>query len=976
MEKHGAARLTGAPPGYIGYEEGGQLTEAVRQKPYSVLLFDEIEKAHPDVFNVLLQVLDDGRLTDGKGRTVDFKNTVIIMTSNAGMSGVDGEKYAKLLAQIDTHNAAIAAGQAIASNEKPLPTVAEVNKLWDEEIDMMVGATLKERFRAEFLNRLDEDPLSKKKWIRVNRLRPQDIAKIATIQLQEFSQLLADRHDTDIQFDQSVVDFLSVEGYSPLYGARPMTAAIEKHIVDPLAMWILKEAEAGRKDVRGALIKVNFSDGKIVFEASRKPERNTARATVAGASEAVAAEVFASLERLVATGEGEEPEENLFDRLMRKARPVSAEAKAKVSGSTERKQAFLTPGAGLDVSGTTVAAEHNNSKKKDAAVRGVIAGVSDSLAQHGWASEVREALDAPASGQGEGWIKQIVKLAKEQTSKAGGAAPVSVVASVTQDTIRIAVGGAYALAEDEQRSLQMHFSGAPPASYLAAQQKADNLNLSARLLWNHNLLDLYRRLSALPGARMGYKTGPEGTQIWLEIKRAQAPPPITENTSARSAQVEKPAGTPHQLREMAKTRELLMGVIDQSRLEEGQRDGHAIRIAAAEGYAMLARPSDAAAAREWIKAKGWSGQTTLDAAVGADWPLAMTAALVLERFGGAEDVELLENMSRRVTGTSHFEVPVHQALTQALAAIYARLGLAATRQAMIRVVQRPGRIDDITDAVKRALGTVGMPADLDDAMTDADAYLAMMKRFGWTEELQRIFWDTTLWGKRYDSERQAALKLAGETQKGEETLNRLQNMMKTQSSYSRTGYEMSRAWGAIVAREGLTQGLGDAIKRYLDAYGLKDYNRGSNWAVLYAYVIAAAAAGGADTLGPLEELMNQHPLQIASVNEQAYFNSPDAWARVLVRSGKFAEYSRSPGLNADGSPKSSKLQEMLTSQTRPMLAAAALRAIAYARDPAFSRAAVAPQGQVPDIHPGASNSASSSPPRPLNPRRFEHFDGF
>ncbi|MCR4294079.1 MAG: hypothetical protein NUW21_00985, partial [Elusimicrobia bacterium] len=169
----------------------------------------------------------------------------------------------------------------------------------------------------------------------------------------------------------------------------------------------------------------------------------------------------------------------------------------------------------------------------------------------------------------------------------------------------------------------------------------------------------------------------------------------------------------------------------------------------------------------------------------------------------------------------------------------------------------------------------------------------------------------------------------------------------------------------------LTLGLGDAMKRYLDARGVKDYSLGSSWPILYAYVVTAQLAGGVDALAPLEELMDQSPGDIASVNEQAYFNSPDAWARVLVRSGKFEEYSRSQGLNEDGSPKPSKLQEMLTNQTRPMKTAAALRAIAYARDPSFSRRAVEPKGNVPDIHPTAAGSAPSSPsyPRgPSNPR--------
>ncbi|PIR19293.1 MAG: hypothetical protein COV48_02805, partial [Elusimicrobia bacterium CG11_big_fil_rev_8_21_14_0_20_64_6] len=223
-------------------------------------------------------------------------------------------------------------------------------------------------------------------------------------------------------------------------------------------------------------------------------------------------------------------------------------------------------------------------------------------------------------------------------------------------------------------------------------------------------------------------------------------------------------------------------------------------------------------------------------------------------------------------------------------------------------------------------------------------------------------------------------KLAGETETDDEALNRLHGMMKGQTSYSRTGYEMSRAWASIVSREGLTRGLGDAMKRYLDARGVKDYSLGSSWPILYAYVVTAAAAGGADALGPLEELMNQSPGDIASVNEQAYFNSPDAWARVLVRNGLFEEYSRSQGLNADGSPKPSKLQEMLTSQTRPMLAAAALRAIASARDPSFSRKAIEPKGDLPDIHPTATGSVASAPnysrgyPRgPSNPRFQDHW---
>ncbi|MDE2510529.1 MAG: ATP-dependent Clp protease ATP-binding subunit, partial [Elusimicrobia bacterium] len=315
MEEHTAQRLTGSPPGYAGYGEGGQLTEAVRKKPYSVILFDEVEKAHPKVFDVLLQILDDGRLTDGQGRTIDFKNTVILMTSNAGMGAVDGEKYAKLLDAIEAHNLSV---------EQKAKQRAEVEQAWDAEIDASVAEHLNAAFRPEFLNRLDEDPRSKNKWIRVNRLRPQDTAKIAKIQVGEFEHLLADRHDTELIVDPSVIEFLAKEGFSHLYGARPMTAAIEKHIVDPMAKWILDEAAKGHKNVRGGRITVSYDGQKIVFKAEVKPVKDVPRASLQDASAAMAAEVFTLIERLVGEGEGEEPSEGLFDRLLRSSRPATA----------------------------------------------------------------------------------------------------------------------------------------------------------------------------------------------------------------------------------------------------------------------------------------------------------------------------------------------------------------------------------------------------------------------------------------------------------------------------------------------------------------------------------------------------------------------------------------------------------------------------------------------------------------------------
>jgi ATP-dependent Clp protease ATP-binding subunit ClpB len=200
MEKHSVARLIGAPPGYVGYEEGGALTEAVRRRPYQVVLFDEIEKAHPDVFNVLLQVLDDGRLTDGQGRTVDFRNTLIIMTSNLGSEYL--------------------------SSQEPSEDVNAVRA--------QVMAVVRSHFRPEFLNRVDDILL-------FHRLRREEIGAIVEIQLKRLQKLLEERKIV-LDIDQKALHWLGDKGYDPAYGARPLKRIIQRALQDPLAEMILSGA--------------------------------------------------------------------------------------------------------------------------------------------------------------------------------------------------------------------------------------------------------------------------------------------------------------------------------------------------------------------------------------------------------------------------------------------------------------------------------------------------------------------------------------------------------------------------------------------------------------------------------------------------------------------------------------------------------------------------------------------------------------
>jgi ATP-dependent Clp protease ATP-binding subunit ClpB len=216
MEKHSVARLVGAPPGYVGYEEGGTLTEAVRRRPYQVVLFDEVEKAHGDVFNILLQVLDDGRLTDGQGRTVDFTNTIIILTSNLGSHFLTG----------------LADGQSV------------------DDVESQVMEVVRAHFRPEFLNRLDE-------IILFHRLAAGHMGPIVDIQIDRVRQLLKDRK---IQLDltDGARAWLGRVGYDPVYGARPLKRAVQKYLQDPLADAIL------RGEVRdGQTVKVDEGDGAL-----------------------------------------------------------------------------------------------------------------------------------------------------------------------------------------------------------------------------------------------------------------------------------------------------------------------------------------------------------------------------------------------------------------------------------------------------------------------------------------------------------------------------------------------------------------------------------------------------------------------------------------------------------------------------------------------------------------------------------------
>jgi ATP-dependent Clp protease ATP-binding subunit ClpC len=241
QERHTVSRMIGAPPGYVGYDEGGQLTEAVRRRPYRVVLLDEIEKAHPEVFNVLLQVLEDGHLTDGHGRTVDFRNTVIIMTSNLGTQEFNKPGFGFL--------------------PKSKPSDSEKDRLKAD-----VEKSLRQTFRPELLNRIDEiivfDPLTE-----------EDLKKIIELLLTDVRDRLSDRK-VGLELTDAAKEALVKEGYDPIYGARPLRRTIERRIANPLSRRILA-GEFGE----GETALVDYGDGEYVFAKAKAKPREKAGAT-------------------------------------------------------------------------------------------------------------------------------------------------------------------------------------------------------------------------------------------------------------------------------------------------------------------------------------------------------------------------------------------------------------------------------------------------------------------------------------------------------------------------------------------------------------------------------------------------------------------------------------------------------------------------------------------------------------------------
>ncbi len=956
QQEHEVARMIGSPPGYIGHGAGGQLTEAIRKRPYSVILFDEIEKAHPKVWDILLQILDDGRLTDGEGRTIDFKNTVILISSNAGMSAVDGEKFANMLA-------------GAATPEEKARAEAE----WDREIQLAVKEGITGAFRPEFLNRLDEDPDSKNKWVVLNRLRLQDVGAIAKLQAGEFADLLRERHETELDIEPEVYDFLKFTGFSPMYGARPMKGAIEKHIVDPLAKWILEESVKGSKEVRGGLIRVTLEGGAIRFEAKPKPPKVVERTGLEGAAAALTQRLLDYVESMSKPeddgGAPAEPTEGLFDSFMRAANspPTAATAPAPPA-------AFYGPGAPAPAAGGNwVAAVNAKPNGADAVLRGETKRIVEEARERGWPDDVLSALHVAAGGVGTGWIKHFLRQAKESAEPTGK--PVELSARVQADRLSVIIHSPHALSDKEKAWFDQHFTGEPPASFADAQAQADNLNLSGAVIRDHNAWDLYRRLRAIPGARLGYAAGRnakggEGTDYWIEFRRGAAEAAGVAGDVSPATPVVSPSA-PAKTAAPSQAQELFLKLLEQENLKEHEKDGPGVKVAAATAYSWMSTASDLPRARRWMYEGGWAVKGRSSSEVADSWPRAMAATLILERFGSADDIAPVEILAQKISGhTSHVYVPLHGAVANALESLYARAGAGAARAAL-----QGSSNSDVKAAARRALGRIGAREDEERVRDDADATVAILTRQDpeGLEEFYRDHWPPqpnqdgsfadAAW-KSYPKEKQQTILrlVARDTRRPEKNLEVLKALLNGKISSEReTRYLAAEAWARIVARENMSGDIHGRLQAYLEKNSLTHYGGTDSWAALLALIYALQKTGGPESLPVLKSFMETSPTDIQAAHEQAFFEAPMAWAMTVVRNHLFGTLS-APRQGPSGT-QLSVIQEMLTSKN-PMFATAAIYAVALAQRASGEASAAAsdkPIQPAPDpALPGNGSGSDSS----------------
>ncbi|HVC09641.1 MAG TPA: AAA family ATPase [Elusimicrobiota bacterium] len=540
MQPHEVAKMTGAPPGYVGFEQGGTLTEAVRKHPYSVVLFDEIEKANPAAWLILLQVLADGRLTDGHGRTVSFKNTIVLMSSNVGMMSLDLGPYEKAYAVLKAQWDASEGDEARRAEVEA--QLSEFGVRMAREIrEKAVAATneaMTGMFPPEFRGRLQYDPIV------FNPMTMAMMEKIAPLELEKVRRKVGQRGN-ELEWTPEVVKLLVHEGYSVDKGARPLRNAIKNLVESPISREILESAAKGGAQPGPKRIRLSVQKGKINVAVEPLPVKPALKAPPA---EAMSREIFDRLVTLVEQAVEENAEMGLTREILDrwildeiKSHPAEEDAKPAAP-------ATVAEGAAEKTQGTAIAAPAAPAPSQEASLlaqneapglgaqdpiitqgdqetakefrTGVARQIKEALEREHYPESVQEALlrSVPSEAEPyEGWLK--VFLRQAGVGREGG---LQVRYRINPQSAVVSIHASGPLSESEAAFLRAHFTGRVPASAQESLDRAEGGNILKQDSSSRLCFELYRILSAIPGARLGYSTGASGTDYWLELPNPAA----------------------------------------------------------------------------------------------------------------------------------------------------------------------------------------------------------------------------------------------------------------------------------------------------------------------------------------------------------------------------------------------------------------------------------------------------------------------
>lgn len=944
QESHSVARLIGSPPGYVGHGEGGQLTEKIRRKPYSVILFDEIEKAHPDVWFLLLQILGEGRLTDGQGRTVDFSHTIILMTSNLGMREIDLGEFVKKFEALKAESAEAAktgdqakVREIEAKKEALSQEISRETKIKAKEV---TDRYFKQVFPPEFRGRLHADPLV------FERITPATAKTIIEINLKELASLLA-KSGNELTWTPALVSFLADQGFSIDLGARPLKNALDHYVTQPIARKLLESYQSG---VLTQKITADVDHGEVRLSAEprmvRAPEKKDPQ-------EAAADEIFnqalAQALKMAADPAFIEPSEELvhswaLSALAAYPKETAIDGKPKNISADDEVQSekpqlpktnspqvemtapatssFFNANEALDLSPQTqsMLAAHYDSARKDAQILNLYKTLRQTLKEAGYPEETTERLLKTVENVQNpylGFLPLFISQAKDSTPKDQRETPLKIFHEIGKDSVKILIHRNGPMNASEQVLLKTHFAGLTPKSPEEARNRAEALNVRGKD-GRRLFFDLNRVLSQIPGAKIGWATqdkarGKEGTDYWIEL------PKVSPQEAAPAAANAPPLSITDADQAKQSLHDFTLALMAQK-----EERGSNVRMAAADLLAEISTLADLAKARDWMR---------FDPGDLSRWyPEVAAASQILAKHGNSSDEKLLRDMAQKldqIQGDSF--TATKNRLAEALALVFAKdIENPRSRLALITEFQSGEMVNPI---IRRSLALALANSNAVDPKIDN----ILLENFDY-EPLYRYMkkndpeFSKFLYGIRHDVVLTPLEAFAVSENGTKEDIHLF--MEYAANSVANAELYMNKAdigkISIVAASNGrLLQRLGLYPQLRSDLWTGVDRNSHPNLSAnsqrifiqLIMAIEAAKVSGDATDLDNLENIMEAKPESVHYLHEVTQQKAAEAWAAIVVRTGLITQYMK-PQPNG----QQAKIMEMLAN-TNPILNKAALEAL-------------------------------------------------